>query len=158
MGQHSYELSDFAEYNGGQMGSWLSSFMKCGKTKCPKTTLGRDEIVGQIGLQVSQALQSMGKMATPANIKTESQKVLDSFNAYDTVMTDPSAVVNVVNTIVNTLMSGNKVTAIPGVAPPVTTPVMNPGPALPVAMGGVSQQTLIYGGLGLAALMLLTRR
>ncbi len=150
------------------MGSWLSSFFKCGKTSCKNST---DQLVEQQNLQSQDALEGSISVAVQAKLyaqcksvtdpnaaKASAKKILTANSAYSAVTADPAAVDFIVTLVMNDLIAGGKVMTVPGcqvTAPVVTAPVTNSTVQAGSILSSVSPDLLIIGGLGLIAVMLL---
>lgn len=147
------ELCSAEREAGAGMGSWLSSFMKCGRTNCGGTQQN-SQVRGLVSANVVAYLQTQNKRVTDvAKLNTATEQVLQQWDAYNTVQTDPNVVNGVILQIVSILQTQGALETITPVSP--TTPT-TPGITQPIAVGGMSSQDLlIYGGLGLGAFAVL---
>ncbi len=157
--------TEWLDYD-GNMGSWFSSFLKCGSVSCTSPTQKQADIdrlaansalEGQISTAVIAKLTAECKMPNPLSAALAStKKIMTANNSYSAVTADPAAVTAMVTLVYSDLITNNQVSPLPNcVAPtPVTTPVQSS--QSPIITGGlsVSPDILVIGGIILAVSLL----
>lgn len=160
--------TEWIDYD-GNMGSWFSSFLKCGSVSCTSPQQKQadidlrarnDALDGQISTAVIAKLTAECKMPNPIGAAlTSTKKIMTANNSYTAVTADPSAVNAVIALVYSDLVANNQVTAIPNCtvpAPVVNLPTQNTTSQSPINVGGfnVSSDILVLSGVILAVALL----
>lgn len=139
----------------------LLSVLTLGLIKDPATPapLTQDEIEGQIATVVSQQLLSQGMSAPVDKIKEAAGYLMNQYDSWGTVLTDPNQVINIRDQTIQALLASNLVTGASGTVAagvPVTAAgtVVTP-PTPPIV---VSPEVLAIAGAGFLGVLLLFGR
>lgn len=116
------------------------------------------QIEQELALQVQQALAAKGMSAPDAKIQESAGYNINLYNAWQSVLSDPTVVQAVVNKTVSDLIASNLVTGAPGTSA-AGMAVTSAGTVAPVGSAGapiaVPSSALLIGGFGILALVLL---